>query len=354
MDTVPGRQLPSLTSLRWFAASAVFALHGLVFTAGTPLDGPGDWIGKAGASGVSFFFILSGFVLTWSHRPERGVGDFYRRRVARVGPAYWLALAAAIPVAVVIHTGLSWRDLVPVTLLQSWSPDHHVYYAGNSVGWSLSDEAFFYLLFPFLIAPIAALRPRALVALAAGVVVAAVVVALALHPTTDGRGTAFWAVYILPATRLLEFILGICLARYVMDGRRVPVSPIQAGALALGVYLVAAHVPIYLMVVALPIVPFALLIAAMAQADLAGTPTGLRHPALVRLGQWSYAFYLFHFLAIKVIHYAAPSGGGAAEALTLYLTAYGAGVVAAALVYHFYERPLEDRIRRFRPRPAAV
>src|SRR5919107_1067497 len=76
--------LPSLTGLRWMAALLVFGLH--VHNFGW-FGGTGgrlvSWAFGAGATGVSFFFVLSGFVLTWSARPRDRALAFWRRRVAR-------------------------------------------------------------------------------------------------------------------------------------------------------------------------------------------------------------------------------------------------------------------------------
>src|SRR5579884_1234381 len=93
----PGR-LDSLTSLRFFAAFAVFTHHftGLGGKTGfgrAPLLFPYSQIG---AYGVDFFFVLSGFLLTWIHRPGEPVGGFYWRRVGRIYPATLAALPFAI------------------------------------------------------------------------------------------------------------------------------------------------------------------------------------------------------------------------------------------------------------------
>ncbi|WP_446918960.1 acyltransferase family protein, partial [Klebsiella pneumoniae] len=74
--------------MRWFAAALVFVSHA---------RGQFDdrdvvrhmWVGRAG---VSFFFILSGFVLAWSHRKGDRPAGFYRRRFARIYPAYAASL----------------------------------------------------------------------------------------------------------------------------------------------------------------------------------------------------------------------------------------------------------------------
>ena len=57
------RELPTPTGLRWFAALLVFGYHLSVSTGWMPAR-----VFRFGQSGVTFFFILSGFVLTSSYR----------------------------------------------------------------------------------------------------------------------------------------------------------------------------------------------------------------------------------------------------------------------------------------------
>lgn len=111
---------------------------------------------KFGYAGVTFFFVLSGFVLTYSHRDEaNAVFDrrtFWLKRVARIYPTHILTLIISIPL--MISHGLNPKGSILIAgnalLLQSWIPTSGGYFSGNPVAWSISDEAFFYALFPFL------------------------------------------------------------------------------------------------------------------------------------------------------------------------------------------------------------
>src|SRR4051794_29113441 len=89
-------RLDSLTGLRAVAAFAVFLTHAQGLFDGGPAGPFLRRISAQGPTGVSFFFVLSGFVLTWSSRPGDRPGAFYRRRFARIAPAYWCALCAAV------------------------------------------------------------------------------------------------------------------------------------------------------------------------------------------------------------------------------------------------------------------
>src|SRR5580693_9914155 len=154
-------RLPALTSLRFFAAFHVVIFHLL---ATQVVRGP-DWFQKlssVGYVGVSFFFVLSGFILVYTYAGRNlSLKDFWRARFARIYPAYAFSLLFTAPFfffAVLkldipffawpkVHLKLA-SGLV-ITLLQAWVPPAALTW--NSVAWSLSVEAFFYLLFPFLI-----------------------------------------------------------------------------------------------------------------------------------------------------------------------------------------------------------
>ena len=80
------RVLGSLTGLRFVAALLVFGRHALLLFAGTPVAGVASVVLLPASAGVSFFFVLSGFVLAWCHRSEDSPRSFYRRRFARIYP----------------------------------------------------------------------------------------------------------------------------------------------------------------------------------------------------------------------------------------------------------------------------
>ena len=143
-----------LTELRFFAAIIV-VLHHM----------PNSWphisvvktLAKYGWLSVDFFFILSGFVLMWSFRPHKAIGDFIRRRVVRIFPLHIICLAISLIAYVIIgnplagYVGSQSSTLLNIFLLHDWIVGQpEIRQAWNGVSWALSCEFFFYLSAPLL------------------------------------------------------------------------------------------------------------------------------------------------------------------------------------------------------------
>jgi peptidoglycan/LPS O-acetylase OafA/YrhL len=332
--------LPSLTGLRFVAALLVFGFHLDVFGIFRP-GAAATVLGKLfgpGAVGVSFFFVLSGFVLAWSARPGDTARGFLRRRFARVYPNHLATAVVAIGIAAVTGVGLSLPVIVPnLLLLQAWSPDPKVYFGLNTVSWSLSCEAFFYAAFPLLHRVLRRLPARALwpgVALALGTVW---LIPLLTLPLSGAH--RYWAIWVFPLARLPEFVAGMLLARVVREGRWPAVDWRAVAALAVAAYLLAPHLPADLRLVAGTVVPLALLVPAVAATDLAGRRTALSTPTAVRLGELSYAFYLVHELVLRALARATGTGHGQLVALALSALALAVAVLASAVLRRTVELP---------------
>lgn len=349
-DTAGGR-LPSLTGLRFVAAFLVFGFHVHI----EHLMAPGavrttmEWLFGQGAVGVSFFFILSGFVLTWSARKGDTAVRFWRRRIAKIYPNHVATWLVALAVAVVTGAGLSLAVVVPnLLLLQAWSPDIDVFFGLNTVSWSLACEAFFYALFPLLYlglmrVPGRGLWPAATLALGA---VWAVPVLASLLPADD----RYWAIWIFPVARLPEFVAGMLLARIVREGRWPRLGVWPATALAAAAYLTSRFLPDDFRLVAGTAIPLALLVAAVGAADATGRPTPWRAGWMIWLGEVSFAFYLVHQLALRVVLKGSGVEHSAPTAIGIAVVALALALLGSWLLYRCVELP---GMRLLRPRPRA-
>lgn len=354
---VPAR-LPSLTGVRFIAAGLVFAFHAAFaypFAAEGPREKSQFLFAQGGNAGVSFFFMLSGFVLAWAVRAGDTAPKFWRRRFFKIYPNHLLTfLAAAVLFGWVIGTGVQAKDgVLQLLLLQSWSTDLTVRISYNPVAWSLSCEALFYLAFPFLIKVINKVRPERLWSwtLLSAVSVISIPVFSTLLPSGGEQfppgftNSELWFVDNLPPVQLLTFIFGIFLARIVLTGRQLPVKLGGAIALAVGAYFVAALFgPVY-QFSAVMVLPLGLLIAAAAAADVDAQPTFLGSRPMVWLGEISFAFYLWHFLVLTAGHQVLGAGEtwSTATAAAVMVLLLAVALVLSWATYRFFERPIMKR-----------
>ena len=312
-------RLDSITGARFIAAFMVFLFHiatiNLFVTGGGVAKSLTFATKSAGTIGVSFFFVLSGFVLTWSARPGDTYGGFLRRRLVKVFPNHVVTFCLAMLLFAASATPPA-RAVLNLLLLHAWVPNPETFLSVNGPSWSLSCELLFYATFPLLLSATGRIRASRLGWWAGGVV--ATIVALPslalLLPAAPVFGDDFdgtilggqsehrlWLLYIFPLARLLDFVLGMLMARIVLAGRlpRVRVAP--AALLTVAGYTAGLFVPLLYTVDAVTVVPLALLIAALTAGEARGERSLLGRPLMRRLGEISFAFYLVHAIVLTFL-----------------------------------------------------
>ncbi|MBB4863363.1 peptidoglycan/LPS O-acetylase OafA/YrhL [Pseudomonas nitritireducens] len=203
-------KLRQLTSLRFFAAFGVFLCHffqGTKETSSYLVDVVRVFT-LEGAAFVGFFYILSGFIISYSYNPDskpfNKLGFLYKR-FARIYPVHILLL---VVFATLFVGGFEYVDkfhfLLNATLLQAWHPEMSVFWGFNAVSWSLSCEVFFYLAFMFLVF----FSTRAIVWM-----IVLYLVVLAVLQLVYLDVTQYWVFDVNPAARLIDFLIGILIFR---------------------------------------------------------------------------------------------------------------------------------------------
>lgn len=304
--------LPLLTSLRFFAAAEVVAFHFVTTRPGGPEPSEGVVAGLAsgGFAAVAFFFVLSGFILTYVHAGPDAAAPvdvpahrFWRLRFARLAPAYWAALVLSLPVLLVqLQAGglPAWAQvggpLMVLAFVQAWWPP--VATLWNMPAWSLSVEVLFYALFPALARFTAPVSPRLLLVVsAAGILFTTWLRREFLSPPglfPEPTGPFLWQAY-FPPLYLPHFLFGMALGRWHLPGAPGRVSRHWLPAVSMilvALFAAASWLPWWTRSDAALMPLFALLILAGA------TPTPGRSllalPVLVLLGEASYALYILH------------------------------------------------------------
>lgn len=209
--TVP--KLHALTSLRFFAAAMIVMLHAQgYFGVIQPLAR------FTLTQGVCFFFVLSGFILTYAYPSldMRGMRRFLVARLARIVPLHIVAFLLYIVILPAWYRDSVSRDthgtgLLTLFLLQAWVPVYRVQTAFNGVSWSLSVELFFYLCFPLLLWRWRRTW-RVKMALSFLLVCGTVLIANRWLPHLPHGAEVRDVVYFFPLARLWEFVLGVATA----------------------------------------------------------------------------------------------------------------------------------------------
>jgi peptidoglycan/LPS O-acetylase OafA/YrhL len=374
-------QLHALTGLRFVAALQVVVFHCTPWaTWQTP-----PFVRNVAGSGyvaVSLFFVLSGFILTYAHEatgtPGKNVESldrkrFYLSRFARIYPAYAFALALVAPFYFV-HTfridgvaTLIGQSVPVATLLQAWLPSAAM--AWNPPGWSLSAEAFFYAVFPFVASVIVAARPRKAIVIGVVCYALSFLFPLAyLRIAPDGpillshESMAFWLNVLRynPLVRLPEFVLGIVVARFYLAARETapnrmvaPVASVLAVALVALVLVNAQRVPYPVLHNGLLAPVFAVLIVSLT-AGRGPIAAFLATRPLVALGEASYSLYLLH-VPLLIYWIKVTKHLPAELPRAIGPTAFVVFAVGGSLLCHrFVEVPMRERVlRRFSPQRTA-
>ncbi|GHB69575.1 acyltransferase family protein [Persicitalea jodogahamensis] len=146
--------IPALTGLRAVAAWLVFIHHFNPFLKGSFLFG----LAQQGYTGVSLFFVLSGFLLSYRYYDTRlsswqGLSDYFRRRIVRIFPLLFLVVTGTF-LALYFLGRLEYEQpfkeyILNITLLKGFSDQHK--FSGVAQTWSLTVEEIFYLLLPAIL-----------------------------------------------------------------------------------------------------------------------------------------------------------------------------------------------------------
>ncbi|WP_369139685.1 acyltransferase family protein [Modestobacter versicolor] len=368
-DGAAQRHLNALTGMRLVAALAVWASH-VGAPAGTP-----EWLVRlmsTGYVGVTFFFVLSGFVLTINYaeglRTPRAVWSYLVARLARIYPVYLAILGWTV--ATEWATGpVSGRVVAVHTLgLQAWSPDMDVTFAFVGPAWSISVELFLYLTLPVLLPVVRLVTGRLATIVLALLATAAVLVLLAWWfqhqglgalPASDPTSAHRW-LYRTPLVRVGDFLIGI-LAAFVYLRVRDSLAAQRAGA-----WLAVTAVVFTVATAALPGTSWSVwswdaLYALPAAALVLGLALAPRHPMarflglrpMVFLGEVSFAFYLVHVTAVHMIGVAVPAQEGLGPQLVVRFAGLALALGLAVGLHIGIERPARPWVRRvLDPRPA--
>ncbi|PHI20703.1 acyltransferase [Lewinellaceae bacterium SD302] len=350
-----------LTSLRFFFALAVFFHHCYFITkrGEVELVRLYDRFFSEGYIGVSFFFLLSGFILAYNYGNDyfEAKGKtlrFYIARFARIYPLHLLTFMIMIPVS--LHDLVAdsayvvpLRLFTQFTLTQSLTFSEEYYSTFNSPAWSISTEAVFYLAFPALIIASTRIYKRLgqlsylLLILCLGLVP----LGMLLTPE-DWYHSLF---YVSPLTRLFDFLIGIFLLFAFLAGKPEAISRWLATVLEIAglslLYLFIAcsgEVGAVYRYSAYYWLPMAAVIYVFS-FQRGWISVLLSGRIFIILGKISFAFYLLHQPCIRYFNKFRDLFFSYQNAYLDMLIIFCITLVTSYLVYRFFERPVNRWIR---------
>ena len=348
LENRSGNSFASIQMLRAVAAISVVTYHAQVM-----LHHNAGYLYQehnTGAAGVDIFFVISGFIMYFTNKNAFGKpgasGNFLLRRIIRIVPTYW-AYTTLVTVLLLflpqlfqdMRFGLyeaigSYLFLLFVNTNGQVGPN-------IGVGWTLSFEMYFYLLFSLFL-----FFPRRLLLIGLGTIFACgILVRQFLSDITP-------EMQLFTNPLLLEFFLGCCIGALVCSNRS-PSIPMAICLCAFGVIaiLITGQMnmlgdrfdPHRIIVFGFPAACIVYGAVALETKAFLNTPS-----FLVALGNGSYSIYLVQIFTVPVV-----GKGWKAFGLANHIGPWAAFTVAivvtigiAHALYLLFERPVTDCLRR--------
>lgn len=349
------RHFHTFDALRFFAFLKVFLLH-------VPIIGFAcfSFLKAGGGIGVQFFFVLSGFLITYIILEEKrqtgslGLRNFFARRILRIWPLYYLMVAVAystpwllshlvaLPSSSEGYTPKLWASLLFLENYMGMATHQHANVSPLSIMWTLCIEEHFYIVWGLLLCytPIRRLPSIIICPLLLAPVLRAVYVHYNV-PTADlFTNIDLFAWGALPAYYLAVDPAGI--------EAKVMKIPLNLKRMFLVVLLVAVVIcsqfagseAAFILLTSLMGMLFSALIFIILPGD---SPIKIKEGNILsRLGMYTYGLYLYHVLVIIALQRIFTRGGWeintATGAIAFVCIALLLSVISSYLSYHLFEK----------------
>jgi peptidoglycan/LPS O-acetylase OafA/YrhL len=360
-ETRKPARLNALTGLRCFAAINIVLFH---------FSNP-QWFGflapvvDAGFVSVSYFILLSGFILAYNYNARARAGElnrvrFWKARFTRIYPIYLLGLLLglySLGREYRSHThGIFWvgMALTPL-LLQGWIPAIATFI--NTPAWTMSAEAFYYAIFPWMarwkrperVAPhLVKMAGVWMLGLVPGTLYIAFNPDGIAHPTRWSYGHWLWALKYTPYAHIASFVFGVMLASLdeIMERKSRLRLWLGLGGFAgiYGVLLLGPRVPYAIIHDGLLMPLFGCIVLGLAGENLLATALGVR--PLVFVGEASYCLYMLHFNLWKLLHHSHLLDLLNLSRFDPWIS-YVALIALALAALHLIEKPAQRQLRKW-------
>lgn len=345
-----------LTSLRFFFAFFVFLSHLSYLKEDKNYKGIFESVFSEGFLGVSFFFILSGFILALNYRDKFinkkiTLKKFYIARLARIYPLHFITMLVSI-----FALGSGFKNLLyNVLLIQSYIPDSKVFFSYNAPSWSISDEMFFYALFPALIIIVYKLSNFLKITILAAFISLILFLNFIL---VDEKEAHYW-LYISPFIRIFDFLLGILLFDLLLylKNKKPELKQSSLNFLEIGGIITLIVFLIFHENIAINYrfsiyywLPMCMIILGASSSFIfkettTWTSKVLSWKGLVYLGEISFGFYLIHYLVLTYTHKLNGLIGIHLKNFPFTVEMFFITLITSIFAFECIEKPLNNKIK---------
>ena len=348
--------IKTLQSSRFIFVFLIFLSHCAIVENGAAFD-------YGGEAGVAFFFVLSGFVLSFGYGEKIDNGSFSTRsfmakRLAKIYPLHILLFVIAVVFDARLGMGYSvWQILSGIMLVQTWTMSENYIYVANGVAWFLCDMMFLYIIFKPLYKFVFRASVRTLCAV--GIVILAAYVVFALQVPDNELNSKL---YTNPLLRSIDFALGKAMFRSYRSRRSKTLCTSLAESnvckankveLAAILLLAASCVAYYSMsktfrlaMLFWMVMPLVVYVLVATDNTRAFVSRFLHTRPMLWLGGISFEIFLTHRIVMRVtLHFVAPWGNIAMMCIS-YALAFAFTVAVSWALRQWFVMPIYNKVSR--------
>jgi len=301
----------TLTSLRFFGALGIY-LHHL-----------GYGHGAMGCIAISFFFLLSGFIMAYNYNEKfseissKDFLEYLLHRIMRIYPLYVLTFIVSIPLEQILHQETNIKNTLLVAfLLQTYLPIGVQAFSYNGVSWFIADILFFYAITPFILllyhrTKIIRNGKVLLISLFFTFLIA-FIISYVFRDTMEPYHLGYWFIFISPYYRIFDYLLGfqsglifLLVKDKIRDNKMLLFSSLEIGSI---IFLAISYHFDFLAFDSLvcdlyydPALIIIIFIFAIQGGILSSHLLSLR--TLINLGKISYGIYIIQYVIILYFAY---------------------------------------------------